>query len=339
MTERRILLPRKHDRLIVLGVTGRWAFAAGVLLRALRRFHPSLQADILLFHDATLRKTDKDLLSELGAVCVLFSSRYTFIPEALLSEYSPLCFAKFSCFSLLSEYPEILWLDADCVVQDSLDEIWSFGPLALAREDVYFYENNEGRSSQVNMYEPVEELDANEPNLNSGVLRLGRELLPHADFFQSLCLTFLQRHAPILRYPDQAALNMLAQHVKQHHPCLWQELPSSFNCHPRNPASLFAPLVHAFGAYKLWNDGVTQACFPEWQRDYAHWTQSGGSAWDGDLENPQFSGVAPFSLLGGLYKTLEKSDRAIADLSSRLGREEKLRKKFESLLQRVSIIS
>lgn len=57
---------------------------------------------------------------------------------------------------------------------------------------------------------------------------------------------------------------------------------------PRNPAAAAPPVVHAFGAYKLWNDGLTATCFPEWQRDYARWLLLGGNPYTGPVENADF---------------------------------------------------
>lgn len=104
------------------------------------------------------------------------------------------------------------------------------------------------------------------PNLNTGVM-VWRRGLRDPEALERRCLDFLQAHGPKLRYPDQAALNALAQWMRIERPGELAELPRRFNCHPRNPAAVYAPVVHAFGAYKLWNDGLTAACFPEWQRD------------------------------------------------------------------------
>ena len=114
-----------------------------------------------------------------------------------------------------------------------------------------------------------------------------------------------------------------------------QLLPQRFNAHPRNPAATFAPVVHAFGAYKLWNDGLTATCFPEWQRDYARWLRLGGSPYAGPVENAEFLEGGAFSLLTGLCGTIEKAQAAIADLQQRLEAETKIRARLEAVVSRL----
>ena len=105
--------------------------------------------------------------------------------------------------------------------------------------------------------------------------------------------------------------------------------------HPRNPAAAFAPVVHAFGAYKLWNDGLTATCFPEWQRDYARWQRLGGSPYAGAVENAEFLEGGAFSLLGGLCGTIEKAEAAIAELQQKLEKEAMVRTRLEAVVSRL----
>ncbi|MBO4369287.1 MAG: glycosyl transferase family 8, partial [Desulfovibrio sp.] len=184
--------------------------------------------------------------------------------------------------------------------------------------------------------QPVADLDPDSPNLNSGVWVLDGRLRAIADAFPEKVFHFLEENAASLRYPDQAALNMLAQGILCTHPSYFRELPTSFNCHPKNAESLFAPLVHAFGAYKLWNDGLTQACFPEWQRDYKRWVKAGGSAWKGIVENAEYAKISPFVVLSKLYGTLQKSEQTLLLLSEQVKKEKEARSRLEKLIARFS---
>ena len=139
----------------------------------------------------------------------------------------------------------------------------------------------------------------------------------------------------MLRYPDQAAFNLLAQMLLRQYPQSVFQLPQGFNMHPRNPAAAFAPVVHAFGAYKLWNDGLTATCFPEWQRDYARWQRLGGSPYAGAVENAEFLEGGAFSLLGGLCGTIEKAEAAIAELQQKLEKEAMVRTRLEAVVSRL----
>lgn len=111
---------RKSSRLVTLGVTGDWAFAAGTLLLALRRHNPDLGADILVFHDDGLRPSDRALLEGLGARCEPFAVACDGLRPEAVRLLSPLSLAKFACFRLLADYESVLWLDTDLVVQDDL---------------------------------------------------------------------------------------------------------------------------------------------------------------------------------------------------------------------------
>ncbi len=309
----------RKPRLVVTGVTGDWAFAAGVLLLALRRHNPQLGADVLLFHDAALCPADKALLESLGARCEPFAAACEGLRPEVVRQFSPLSLSKLACFRLLADYESVLWLDADALVQDSLEEAFSFGPLALALQDAEFGDIGRTAPARVNVHEPVEGLDGDAPNLNSGVVVLQRGLNDAASLGQ-WCLEFIRKHAAQLRYPDQAALNALAQRLRRERPGAVAELPLRFNCHPRNAGAAYAPIVHAFGAYKLWNDGLTAACFPEWQRDYARWLRMGGSPYGGPVDNAEYGGRGAFYLLRGLFDTISRSEAALKKTGRTAGR-------------------
>ena len=217
------------------------------------------------------------------------------------------------------------------VIQDGLDALFDFGPLALAVEDPYFSNPPGTKPARINFHEAVEEVDTDADNLNSGVVVFRREL-PNPETLHEQCLDFLRRHGPNLRYPDQAVFNFLAQSLLKREPGLIRILPQKYNAHPRNPLATYAPIVHAFGAYKLWNDGLTAACFPEWLRDYGKWKAYGGSTYQGPLENSRYLEEGAFSLLGGLYDTITKAERTIEDLQKRLTAEANTRMRLEKML-------
>ena len=322
------------SRAVVMGITGNWAFAAGTVLLALRRHNPALNADIIVFCDGSLPTKDAHILQELGAQLVPFTPVDAALTAEALSVFSPLSLAKFHCFDLLRHYESVVWLDSDILIQDSLEDLFTCGPLGLALEDPEFSDPPGAKPAQINLHGPVQGFDSKAHNLNSGVL-VFRNDLPEPQALRQMCLDFVCAHAPLLRYPDQAAFNALAQMLLRQAPHCVQQLPQHFNAHPRNPAATFAPVVHAFGAYKLWNDGLTATCFPEWQRDYARWRHLGGSAYTGPVENAEFLEGGAFSLLTGLCGTIEKAQAAIADMQQRLAAETKIRARLEAVVSRL----
>ncbi|MDR2603948.1 MAG: hypothetical protein LBC55_01155, partial [Desulfovibrio sp.] len=136
--------------------------------------------------------------------------------------------------------------------------------------------------------------------------------------------------APYLRYPDQAVLNMLAQQLRRTDPHLFSLLPyERFNAHPRNPAAQTAAVVHAFGAYKLWDDGLTRCSFPEWHRDYCRWLSMGGSPWQGGVGNDEYLEGGAFFMLNRLYGNVQTAQELLDRMREDLIREKKLRKNLE----------
>ena len=318
-------------RTVVMGVTGSWAFAAATVLLAFRRHNPSLDTDFLLFCDDSLADADARILQCLGAQILPFAPVPAAVNVEALRIFSPLCLAKFACFDLLDRYSAIVWLDADVVIQDALDALFDSGPLALAVEDPDFSIPPGTKPAGINFHEAVEGVDGEADNLNSGIIVFSREL-PNPRALHEQCLDFLRRHGPNLRYPDQAVFNHLAQRLAKKDARLIHILPQRFNTHPRNPQATYAPIVHAFGAYKLWNDGLTAACFPEWLRDYEKWKVRGGSPYQGPIENSRFLEGGAFSLLGGLYETITKAERTIEDLRKKLAFEANARMRLEKTL-------
>ena len=324
----------KAQVLIVTAATGNWAFAVATLILALRRHNPRLAADFLLLHDKALPAHDCALLEKLGFRCQLFQPAALPLPPASLAQFSPLCLAKFYCFSALQEYETVLWLDADTVIQDDISEIFEMGPLSLALEDPEFSETHTTLPARVNVLRELPDLDGSCPNYNYGVIVFRRKL--PARELALFCQEMLSTQASELRYPDQAVFNALVQKLQKTRPELFTPLPLTYNCHPRNPLALQAAIVHAFGAYKLWNDGLTAACFPEWQRDYARWLKLGGSPYRGPLDNAEYGKKGAFYLLRGFFDDLGRANACLEDLAAKLQKEQAARQKLEALLQRLS---
>ena len=188
-----IELKPRHRRLLVLGITEQWAFAAGTLLLALRRHNPKLDADLLLFHDGKLNNADALIFKKLDVKLQTFEAQTNCLSQELLALYSPLCLAKFCCFELLKYYESVAWLDADIIIQDNLEDLWSYGPFSLACEDVFFYEDQKPRGADINGTIPLPDLDRNRPNLNSGVFVLNYAL-PNPEALAKQGLNYLAKH-------------------------------------------------------------------------------------------------------------------------------------------------
>ena len=227
------------SRAVVMGITGNWAFAAGTVLLALRRHNPALNADIIVFCDGTLPAEDARILQGLGAQLVPFTPIDAALTAEALSVFSPLSLAKFHCFDLLRHYESVVWLDSDILVQDSLEELFAFGPLALALEDPEFSDPPGAKPAQINLHGPVQDFDGGANNLNSGII-VFRNDLPEPETLRQMCLDFVCTHGTLLRYPDQAAFNALVQILLRQAPhCVCS---CCRNALTRTPVTLRPPL-------------------------------------------------------------------------------------------------
>ncbi|MBQ7456547.1 MAG: glycosyl transferase family 8 [Desulfovibrio sp.] len=326
------LAPR-HERAIVLGATGSWAFACGVLCLQLLRGSPPVDADIIVLHDTVFSSRDRACLTQLGVQCLCFDCldafRKELLTETCASIFSLLSLAKFACFDFLHRYTKLLWLDCDIVVQESFDDIWAYGPLALSEEDDHFYDHPAAKTCAINFEGSFPGIDVSQPNLNSGVLVFDR-MIPDWEERSAACLAFVREHKKRLRYPDQAVFTMLAQAMAyQDNPRM--HLPNRFNCHPRNPQSLYATFVHCFGPYKVWNDGLMLASYPEWQRVYKAWLSMGGSPYQGKMENSEYGQKNIFAVLRHFFALYENGEKALATMHKELVKERKLRTHWERI--------
>lgn len=326
----------KRPLALLLGITGDLGFAAGCLLLALRRHSPALNPDLWLFTDGALPPGDEYLLRGLGARPTLFiPPAGNFAPDAV-RQFSLLALARFEGLRLLDEYRTVLWLDVDTAIQDDITPLLEYGPLSLAPEDPHFTDAGVTSPASINVNAPVPDLDPGAPNFNSGVLVL-RDDLPDPHGLHRLCLDWLERWGGQCRYMDQPVLNMLVQKLQRESPALFRPLPCDrFNAHPRNPRAQRAAIVHAFGAYKLWDDGLTRCSFPEWERDYGRWLGMGGSPWRGRVDNASYLEGGAFHMLRRLFDATGRAQALLEHQRAELNRERALRTNLERVVRRLS---
>lgn len=323
----------KKPLAVVLGITGNLGFAAGCALQALRRHSPNLGADILVYTDDALADADAALLREAGALLL----PYTPVSAGFLARYvrlfSLLALAKLECFRLLERYRTVIWIDADTAVQDDIGDLAGYGPLAIALEDPHFSPTGKTMPASINVTRPLPGLKMDEPNLNTGVV-VFQDTLPDPGGLYRLCIDWVTEHAAHIKYMDQPALNMVAQDLRRR--SLFTLLPHErFNAHPRNPAAQTAAIVHAFGAYKMWDDGMLRCAFPEWDRDYRRWMAKGGAPNRGNTDNMEFLEGGAFFMFNRLYESIASAQSAVESMETELVRERALRERFESIARKM----
>jgi hypothetical protein len=176
--------------LLLLGVTGDMAFAAGCLLLALRRHSPGLKADIRIYIDDALPESDAALLRGLGADLALYAPPDCALDPAARALFSRMCLARFEGFRLLDRYRSVVWLDVDTAIQDDVSELFDWGPLSLALEDPHFTDAGTSRAG-INILGEAPGFDAEAPNYNSGVLVLNDDL-PDPEGLRRQCMDMLR---------------------------------------------------------------------------------------------------------------------------------------------------
>jgi hypothetical protein len=323
----------KRPLALLLGITADLAFAAGALLLSLRRHSPNLRPDIRIYTDGRLAPGDERLLRELGAQTLPYAPPAAAYRPESVAQFSLQALARFEGLLLLDTYASVIWLDVDTAIQGDISELAGRGPLALAREDPAYNENGGVTLASVNTAGPVPELDAEQPNCNSGVL-VWRDTLPDPESLYARCMGWLTAYADKLAFPDQAVINMLVQRCLRESPELVDFLPvERFNCHPRNPRAKHAAIVHMFGPFKTWYDGLTRCSFPEWDRDYASWLALGGTPWRGPVTNPEYLEGGAYAMLARLLKVMSAAENALDGLRRNLAQELALRAKLEKTLR------
>jgi hypothetical protein len=131
--------PAKKPLAIVLGVTADYAFAAAVVLLALRRFPPAKAFDVVLFHSG-IGESDR---ARLGSILPCRFEPFR-LPEGIAERMHPrvlrilsgMSFARYECFRLLAEYGRVIWLDVDIVIRGDLSGLPGRcrGGIGMARE-------------------------------------------------------------------------------------------------------------------------------------------------------------------------------------------------------------
>lgn len=324
----------KKPLAIVCAITADHSFAAGALCRAITRHSPELDGDIIIWAAHDLPQADRTRLLAFPHVIVHDFTPVSCQLQATIQErFSLFCLAKFELFDLLEQYTSVIWLDVDIAIQGDISPLASYGPFSMALEDPAFTDDGtpDLTADFFSLPETLQTYTLHAPHYNSGILVL-QDSLPDPQNLKKWCYTQLHTLAPQLKHPDQAIFNLLIQA----HPEIFQPLPyEKFNAHPKNHQSLAATIVHAFGAYKLWDDGIVGSLFPEWRRDYLAWVSSGGTPFAGNIENRQFFSVGSFGMLQQLFETLESAEKQLSSMQKELKQEQLKSEKFLLLLQKI----
>lgn len=256
--------PGTRQLAVVMGVTPDYAFAAAGVLRALRRYPPSSDFDVILFHGG-ISEEDRGLLSAI-LPCRFLSYSVPDplrgrIREVVLRKFSELAFSRYECFDLLEEYERVVWLDVDLLIRGDTSELpgLCLNGVAMARERKPLRWNFRGE---------IDGVDMERPFYNSGIFVLSRAL-PGRESAKEWLYEATARHAEQLVGADQGILNLwlLAHGVEP------DDILPGFNWFRHVPGGERAKILHAVGHRKPWTDFRDRA----WNSDYLRWIAEGGT--------------------------------------------------------------
>jgi lipopolysaccharide biosynthesis glycosyltransferase len=265
----------KKPLAVVLASDDNHSFALGVTLLALKQNSPLLfgRAEFFLFTQ-DISPANRAALQQITPLKFKdFKLPFSSDEIKTIKTYTELTLARYECFLLLDDFKNVLWLDTDILVQG---ELWGLiqgqqqaaadgAPwgIAMARDNNLF---------AFNFYKsPGGKYNLEAPNLNAGVLLLDDSLC-HYKKIGEWCYKATKKYASLLRFPDQAVLNMAIMHFE-----LQPEVLSVlYNLHPFSSQVIVkkALILHAAGSHKFWNDFP----LPQWDKYYKQWLNLGGAA-------------------------------------------------------------
>ena len=281
--ERGILRAQKKPLAFVLGITENLGFAAGNVALSLYKYMRDESYEVVIYYKS-LKKADMDVLQKIPNVRLVQFAFPESFEQAMLARMPPgsrfkdanslMAFCLFEAFSLLDEYVNVAWLDADVAVQANLKDIVTFAPLGITLDTPWPVQNNFTR--------PIEGYEMNLPGFCTAVM-LVNDTLPYKQMYQ-WCYEKTVEWADSLRNRDQAIINLALQKFS----IAPQIMPlEKWQCIFWKDEANRANIVHFGTAKKVWNDTNVCNSFPEWYRIHLQWLELGGSDFDQGRIHPR----------------------------------------------------
>ena len=253
-------------------------FAAANVILAVEKHSPGKIDKYIVFHtkDDPVSDSDKFVAKKL---CNKIEFR-VFNPGSdlpkdhpLYKRYSPLFFCRFSIFDLLKEFDNVLYLDADLVIQKDISPIFNYKPMA-GRPTIKHIKDRVLNKNYFNFTE-----DDFSPN--AGVLFVSRDL-PNYQNYRKECCHILAELISINepKFLDELTLGIL----NKRHNLGMKRLPKHFNCDCPWLNSEDATIVHSINDNKFWDHLILKTLFPQWSQMNALWEDAGGSSYTGKIK-------------------------------------------------------
>lgn len=298
----------KKKAAIVFGITDNYVFALANVLLGMKKHCVPFWDDIIVYHTGVSRESIDNINKILKCEFIEYQTNkiVSKVNGNSLKSYSLLCMARFECFDLLKEYEYVIWHDVDILIQKDFSALIECGKesgFALTCDPTYCMEQN--------FFKVINEYEMMTPLYNSGIMVIN-DRLPDYERLTQYCYDKFNQYGEIIRYFDQAVLNMLIQDFDIEVGYIDLD---TYCCHPSKNSSKTAVIVHAYGSEKFWNTPDLQVRYPEWKTNNDKWlklldqyTEEEKQELKYDLENPKVSVVM------SVYKRTEFLDDSIKSI-------------------------
>lgn len=262
----------KKNLVYFLGISPNIAFAAGNVSIAINKYSKNEDYDILIYYSDLIQQDEEALRKIPHCILKKFVLDISFadymmreLPnECRFKTYDRLmCFSHYEAFKLLEEYRHVVWLDADVLIQEDINEIINWGSVA-------FPEDGKRKIADQFVYLPECKYDLNAFAVQIDLMVLN-DTIPYRQIYD-YCYEKTWEYAKYLLNPEQAIINLSLQEFKLDVTII----PEHICCDSRDNRALQAWIVHFGTDVKVWNDYGLYDAFPEWYRNHKRWKTLGG---------------------------------------------------------------
>jgi len=251
--------------------TSNLAFAMANVLIGLDKYSKNFASEVIIFHKG-MNDQDMNCLEKLAPCRFIEYAGHDDINNLPttdnIQKYSIMSFAIYEIFSLLEEFENVLYLDADLLLQKDISGVLDYAPVAMG-------------SGRLTINEACgKEVIPDAPTLiakSSGVV-IVNDKIPNYKTLTEECYKKTGELWDTLVFPDQAILNLVL-HLNK---VTINDLPLTYNTGKIHKNLHSAAIVHTQGGKsKFWNNGVSNIMFPEWNRNNEYWIELGGTPYSG----------------------------------------------------------
>ncbi len=266
----------KKKLAFLVAITPNIAFAAGNIAIALNKYMHFEEYEVLVYY-TDLSERDIDAFHKIRKCKIKQFRPRADLVDFLLQNLPNNCpyreknklmlLGHYEIFSLLDEYENVVWLDADILVQGSLSGLLDGLPFAITADTPWTV-----RDQFITRKVEVKKYQIDIPAVCTAVIAVN-DSLPYKDVYNWLIeKTFT--YAPIMKNIDQVTINLMLQE--------FGILPSimpldRYQCMPWKEDAFKAEIVHFGTADKVWKSENLCKKFAEWYRNHLIWLEIGGT--------------------------------------------------------------